>query len=233
MASQVNFKDVATAMSMRMLKYLYNQAKTEHAVMIIEWARKRGANIAPGEENAAISELVDMLPEPGNWPQLELNPVSGQISTNAKAPKIKDGDDSDKATSRKAADFGELKLPEGVEVTCPVETKSGARKGQPCGRKCTRVLDEHDPSDPRCASFKCEHMYCSMHVAKVGKMDSTLALARLEKAKDAKAAPIVATQDGKTTVVDTKMLGELEPADNTVASSVMAKLLSKVAKRTE
>lgn len=233
--TKVNFKEIATAMSVQMLKYLYRKASNEHAKIIVQWARTKGADIPDDQIQACADELSEALPEPTNWPQLEFNTTTGQAAVNAKAPasrskKSKADDDSDKASSLSAKDFGELKVPEGTVVECPAEIKSGARKGGSCGKQCTRVLNAHDPEDPKCASFKCDHMYCGTHIVKAGKMDSTLAAGRLEGKKETKAKPVVTDKSGKTSTVDTKLLGELKTdAQSNASAATMAKLLGRIA----
>lgn len=230
--TKVNFKDIATAMSVQMLKYLYRKACGEHARIIVEWARTKGANIPDDQIQQAADELADRLPEPTNWPQLEFNTTTGQAATNAKSPapkKGKEDGDSDKSSSRLAKDYGELKVPEGTVIPCPVEIKSGARKGARCGKECKRVLDAHDPSLPECASFKCDHMYCGTHIVKAGKMDGTLALGRLEGAKEGKAAPVVVDKSGKTSTIDTQLIGDLKKDDAADATAnTMARLFKKI-----
>ena len=218
-------------MSVQMLKYLYDKASKEHAKIIVQWARTKGANIPDDQIQACADELSEALPQPVNWPQLTFNTTTGQAGVNAKSPnprKTKDGD-SDKASARSAKDFGELKVPEGTIIPCPAEIKSGDRKGRHCDKPCSRVLDEHDPEDPICASFKCGHMYCGTHIAKAGKMDSTLAVGRLEGKKDKKSAPVVTDKDGKKSTVDTKLIGDLKSdAESNASAATMAKLLGKV-----
>lgn len=235
--TKVNFKDIATAMSVQMLKSVYRKATTEYAKIIVDWAISKGANIDANEVKAAAEELADLLPEPAKWPQLEFNTTTGQAATNAKSlnPKKKkdEDDDSDKASGRLAKDYGALKVPEGVTIPCPVEIKSGARKNMKCGKECKRVLDAHDPSDPICAAFKCDHMYCGTHIVKVGKMDGTLALGRLEGVdKTGKVKPVVVDKGGKTTTLDTKLIGDLKADDTSEATgATIAKLFDRVNKQ--
>ncbi len=238
--SRINMKEVATAIGMQMLKHTYNIATREQAKMIIEFARNKGADIPKEEEDDAIAELRDLLPEPVQWPTLELN-TAGGVSTNSKAPgkpskaakKSDDGSSSDKAATRKAKDFNELKAPAGTVITCKVEIKSGDRKGKYCGRECKRVLDEHDPSDPVCAKFECAHMFCGTHIVKAAGGSSVLALGRLEGAKDPAVTPVVMTGDGKT-VINTQLLGEIKTDSTTEAkANTMAKILAKVKEATD
>ena len=230
--TRVNFKEIATAMSVQMLKYLYKEASRNHAKIIVAWAISKGANIDPKDIQGAADELADELPEPSNWPQLEFNTTTGQAATNAKSlnPKKSKDDDSDKASKRLAKDYGELKVPEGMTIPCPVEIKSGNRKGARCGKECKRVLDAHDPSNPTCAAFKCDHMYCGTHIVKAGEMDGTLALGRLEGVdKEGKKAPVVIDKAGKTSTIDTKLMGDLKTdAQSDATAATMAKLLGRI-----
>lgn len=233
--SSLNMKEISTAIAMQMLKSARHEAVVVHAKRMIEFARKWGATIPPDQESQAINELKEFFPEPATWPSLKVTTESGTLSSSTSAaprgrPKQDSDPDPKDNSKRKASDYAELKVPDGVSPPlCPAAIKSGDRDGQACGKVCKRVLDGHNPEIPECAQFKCNHMFCGTHITKAAGMNSTAARKRLEKTPDPSSSPVTVTEEGKTTSLNTVAVEELKPEVSSGAGkSTLSKILAKV-----
>lgn len=242
--SSLNMKEIATSIAVQMLKHAHHEAVIVHSKQIIEFARKWGATVPPDLESQAINELRDWFPEPATWPTIKVATETGTLSTStASAPRGRPKQDSDPepksdGAKLKAADFADLKIPDGVSPPlCPVEIKQGDRKGQSCGKVCKKVLPEHDPEDPKCAKLECNHAYCGTHITKAQGSNSGAARKRLEKAVAAATSgsdPVTVTEEGKTTTLNTGVLDELKPATTSGAGkAALSKIFEKVKARKE
>jgi hypothetical protein len=234
--SSLNMKEVATTIAMQLLKHTHREVVVVQSKQIIEFARKWGAVISPEQESNAINDLKAFFPEPASWPTIKVVPEVGTLSTStAAAPRGRPKQDSDPEpkdnNKRKAADFAELKVPDGQAIpNCPAAMKSGDR--DICGKPCRRVLDGHDPSIPECAQFKCNHLYCGTHITKAAGMNTGAARKRLEKTPDESAAPVTVKENGKTTTLDTGVLDELKPATSAGAGkAALSKIFDRVNQR--
>uniref|UniRef100_A0A6C0CIC5 Uncharacterized protein n=1 Tax=viral metagenome TaxID=1070528 RepID=A0A6C0CIC5_9ZZZZ len=239
----LNMKDMAAIIANQMLQEAWKIVVEKQKKQVVEFARKWGAQIATEQEDQAINDLKEFFEQPTSWPSIQVSTAAPGLTTSTAAPaprgrKQLDSDTEPKPTDankRKATDYGELKLPEGREpITCPVEVKSGDRKGLKCGKVCKRVTDAHDAADPKCAKFECGHMFCGQHIVKASGMDTSAARKRLEKASDSDSGPVTMNEDGKETVIASSSLGTLKPEQTTAAAKqTVSKIFDMVKKRKE
>jgi hypothetical protein len=217
--TRVNTKDVVTRIAGDLLRYMRNRTTHEYGRYVIQWAKEYGATITPEQEASALERLKNTIPEPAQWPSLEVVSNTAQI---VKTTKNKPAGTRTASGAKKSTDYRELVVPEGREAPkCNVLLASGGNKGNACGKVCCRVLDEHDMTDDECINMRCNHVFCGQHVSKAGNNDEVKALDRLQKEE----APIVS--NGK--VVDTKIASEVSEAKAANAgNSAMAKILSKL-----
>jgi hypothetical protein len=239
----LNMKDLATSVANQMLQHAWSIVAEKQKGKVLEFARKWGAKISEEQEDQAINDLREFFEQPTTWPSIQVSSSAPNLSVSTAAPaargrKAADSDTEPKASDpnkRKATDYGELKLPEGRDpVLCPVEVKSGDRKGLKCNRVCKRVTDAHDPADPRCAKYECGHMFCGQHIAKASGMDSSAARKRLERAGDSSSGPVSVKGDGEESVISSGDLGTLKPEVATAAAKqTVSKIFDIVKKRKE
>jgi hypothetical protein len=235
----LNVKDVATRMSTHILGEIMKQATGEVASKMLEVAKSWGATIPKSEESAFVLQIQELFVQPQQWPAIEVvqteNSTVTRVTTNAKAPAAKGKKKaSDKAptNTKKASDYRAIgNIPAGVEIpTCPAIMK-GERKGEACGRECKRVLDEHDPSEPRCAALQCNHLFCGTHVAAAGKASGG---GMKSSAEDPEAKPVTYTSGGATTTVETTEVNQATVTEQAAASkAVLASLMNKMKKNKE
>lgn len=233
----LNLKRIAEQMSTEMLRYLYNEAVGKLADNFLEWAKEFGANIPDDQKSAALERLKSILPEPAPWPSLQIR-ATGQIGVNTGAP----GDPSKtkrKVSTRKASEFPLLELPDGRDPPpCPVMLQSGTRANQACGRKCTRVLFEHDPeTQTSCANLTCQHYFCGTHIVKCGQSTEISKLNTLEEGADPDKETVVSNAGGTSHSVPLDVLSEIKQTDEKdtkkAASATMQRLLKNVKQRAD
>lgn len=227
---RVNTKDVMTSIVARTMTYVHGQIMKDYGKLFVQWAKEYGANINDDQVSGALERLQVLIPEPVQWPSLEVKARDGMTVKSTKpprAPHTKEDHGTGKK-SRKAADFNPLVVPDGMQPpTCQVKYKSGNKKGQFCGRPCVRVLDEHDMTDDNCINLRCNHMFCGMHISKAGGNKEVAALDRLKKAEAAETI----TANGKTIDANATS-GISEASAETAASATMQKIMARVKNRT-
>jgi hypothetical protein len=228
--SKLNSKELATRIASDALAYIFAQARGEVGKKIAEVGRRWGANIPTESESQFLNELEVLFPAPAAWPGVEvvIPPVApgvtnsaAAVTTNTKAAGRKKGDTTKaKATAtKKAADFRPLVVPSGHSVpTCPAIMKSGDKEGQPCGRECKRITDDHDVSNEDCANLTCEgHMFCGSHIVK-GAESSGGASARLKTSANPEEKPVTFTAEGKETRIDASAVGAVTGEESKAAA---------------
>lgn len=232
-------KDMVTRVAGEVLSYMHKQLSGETGKIAIEWARQLGANIPADQEAAAIQKLRDMIPEPAQWPLIEIKTHDGVAqsklvkgSNKPKAPTSGTGGKKGPAGGgRKSESYPALIIPPGQEAPkCQVILGSGANKGNMCGRVCSRVLDEHDMTNQECVSMKCRHIFCGQHVSKGGGGDEIKAYDRLTKSTEKAGAPIVSNGtvvDGAA--IDSLSSANVKSAGNDAMAKIMAAMKSKKA----
>lgn len=216
--NKINMKTLAQAMATCMLKETHKTCVSGLGPVLTAWAKEFGANFE--DEEQALKRLQDLLPEPTNWPVVELVPGSG-LKTNTGPPKAP----TRKVEGLKAGDFTKIEVPDGVTPpTCPAVKKSGKDKGSACGKPSKYLLPEHDTDNPECAALTCNHCYCGTHITKAATED-TAAYDRLNAATNSDNRPV---NIGGDTAVNTSNLAALnEDTGKEVGDSVMDGLLAK------
>ena len=201
-------------MASEMLRFMQQQTVSSLKEVYIQWAREFGANIDEEQEDAALLRLKALIPEASSWPSLTINSVSGSVAVDKTAP----GKKSRGKAARRCSDFPKLVVPEGVEApTCPVVLQSGKRKGEACGKKCSRTLFEHDPeSSVACANLTCDHCYCGTHIVKCSESSVLTKLRNLESKADPNGDKVVLNTNGDKQAVSLDVLDDLKPDDHSV-----------------
>lgn len=228
-SNSLNVRHVVQAMGTDILRYFHREATGQLAETFIAWAKEFGANIPDAQKGSAVERLKSMLPEPSPWPSLTVNTVTGGATMITTAPGDP-GRAKRKTQTRKAADFPELNVPDGVETpTCPVMLKSGTRENQACGKKCVRTLVEHDPSlHTACANLTCNHLFCGTHIVKCAGSTELAKLDVLEGASNPGRGTITIGAGAKKQAVPVDVLENLKPEEHKqVRSAVMANLLKR------
>lgn len=210
--SKLNTKELTARIASDALAVVYRQTREEVSEKIIELAVKWGAKVVAENKAQFKNELCELFIAPAQWPSVEVQiaPVlagvtnSATVAMSTKAPgRVKKSDSTPKTKDGlKASDFRSLVVPAGTPVpTCPTTLKSGDRKDQACGKECKKVTNDHDLSNPECASLQCEgHMFCGQHVVKAAEAGGS-ASTRLKSSANPEAKPVTLTnEDGETRI---------------------------------
>lgn len=228
-ASSLNAKDLATNIAMNMLKQVRKEVVGSLGQLIVAWAREHGATIK--DEASALSILQSKIPDPMNWPAIEVTP-STKLVTNNETPKQTRPRAAPSANAGKKAltDFKKVEVSDGVKApTCPILKKTGDKA--PCGKTCKYALDEHDPKeDPMCRLLTCNHCFCGTHIKSVAS-DETAAYDNLSKASNNNGKPVTVSGSagGQETQIGSKIMGALtENEGKSIGAGVMEKLMNKV-----
>lgn len=218
----INTKDLTQRIAAEILLQFHAQAATANKKALLTWARNNGAEIATDDEDVTIEALQKELVVPARWPEIQFRTATGTVAASKSPPATKSA--STRKSSKKAADFGVLKVPKGMDTPkCPA--KLTTREG-PCGKACKRVLPEHDPENiDACRKLVCNHMYCGLHVTKVGD-NSTLN--KVDKLKKGAGSKKVSSSEGDGQI-DVETLKAKDGKRDASATAVMSKLRARLA----
>lgn len=230
-SGNLNAKDLATNIAMNMLKQVRKEVVGAIGPVLIAWAREHGATFK--DESGALSILQSKIPDPQNWPAIEVT-QSHKLVTNNEAPKpARTRAPAASAGGKALGDFQKVEATDGIKApTCPVLKKTDKT---PCGKVAKYALDEHNLANPECKTLTCNHCYCGTHIKKVAS-DETAAYDNLNKASKSDAKPVTVSGGGAAadTPIGPKIMGALtEQEGKQIGTGVMEKLMSKIKKNND
>ena len=231
-ASQLNLRDLSTRIAMEMMRHVRDESTKAYGPAIIEWARSYGAQFT--DEAVALDNLRRAMPEPANWPAVEVTPAS-KISLNNDAPKVVKPRTTPATPGKTVKDFQKISVPEGVTAPlCMIEKKNGANKGQICGKTAAYHVAAHRPNEVEaCRNLKCNHCFCGIHI-KTAETDEASAYQKLADAANGNGNPVSINVGGQKESVKPETQAALdEEKGKQFGNAVLNKLLNKVSTRVD